>query len=85
MGLLSKPRKPFVRNHYLPKWIHRLCNAVLAAFVACLILIYVLPWRLALYTDAGLFVLILCLDPSRISLVDGLAGEDGYVDLDESP
>jgi hypothetical protein len=75
-------RPPFVRNHYLPKWCHRLCNAVLVTLLVCLALVYVFPLRLALISDGLLFVLMLIVDPSRISFVEGLAGEEGYVDLD---
>ena len=76
-------RKPFVRNHYLPKWLHRLCNALLATLVVLMLLIYIFPWRLALIVGVALFLLVLCIDPSKFSFVEGIAGEDGYVDLND--
>jgi len=78
-----KRRKPFVRNHYLPQRAHRLCNALLAALVVLLAAVHFLPLRFALTAGATVFVLILCVDPTTISFVEGLAGEDGYVDLDD--
>ncbi len=78
-----KSRRPFVRNHYLPQWAHRICNALLTALVVLLPTIYVFPLRFALTADVALFFLVVFTGPNKISFVEGIAGEDGYVDLDD--
>ncbi len=80
-----------IHNRYLPPWAHRLANGVTASLAlatagafgaghlgcdsspgkACLALLYASP--------AGLFAS--CADPARFSLVEGVAGEDGYDEL----
>lgn len=78
-----KSRKPFVRNRYLPQRVHRICNASLAALVVLLAAVYVLPLRFALIAGVSLFFLVLCVDPTTLSFVEGVAGGEGYVDLDD--
>ena len=83
MTSTHKARHPFVRNHYLPNWIHRLCNALVVALVVSVLLVYLLPYRAAVMAGAVLFVVVLCINPRKLSFVEGVAGEDGYLDLDE--
>ncbi len=86
-------RKDTVRvyNRYLPQWVHRIANGVMASLAlalsgafgtgqlacdtffgkVCLTLLYASP--------AGL--LVSCVDPTKFSLVEGIAGDDGYDEL----
>ncbi|MDR3460664.1 MAG: hypothetical protein P4N60_24810 [Verrucomicrobiae bacterium] len=84
--------RPFIRNHHLPPWLHRLACGVFVALLlalgglsflgpadgsgrhltACCLIILSVP--------AG--ILCACL-AHRFSIVEGLAGDVGYEDLDE--
>jgi hypothetical protein len=83
-----------IHNRYLPTWVHRLANGVLAFLGAASagtsgilsfrdgsFLEAVSGWLLLLSPAVG--VLFALLDPKRVSLVEGLAGEAGYDELDE--
>jgi hypothetical protein len=85
--------RPFIRNHYLPQWLHRItCGAFAAACLALLGSNSVGEpsdsWRhivsLALII-ASIPVGIVCACVAhRFSIVEGLAGDAGYEDLDEN-
>jgi hypothetical protein len=86
--------RPFVRNHYLPQWFHRIACGGFAAVVLTLIGLNWLSqpsgsWRhilsicfLVLSLPAG--IVMACV-AHRFSIVEGLAGDVGYEDLDEKP
>ena len=77
------PRKPFVRNHYLPSWLHRLCNALFGSVLLTTGLFMLWPNLLVLWIGPATFVGLLLLSPNKFSCVEGVAGGDGYADLDE--
>jgi hypothetical protein len=80
-----------IHNRYLPQSVHRIANGVMASLVlacagafgashlscdsflgtACLALLWASP----------LGLLASCFDPAKFSLVEGVAGEDGYDEL----
>jgi len=85
-------RRPFVRNRYLPQWLHRIFCGGFAALVFGLLGLSWLSqpsgsWRhvvslclLVLSVPVG--VICACV-AHRFSIVEGLAGDGGYEDLDE--
>lgn len=76
------PRRPFVRNQYIQKSVHRLCNAVVPALTVSTFLLLAWPnlW-VGLGSGLALFIVMLCVDPERFSLVEGVAGGEGYLGL----
>jgi len=84
--------RPFIRNHYLPLWLHRVvCGIFATAVLALLGMAYIGKadgsWRylialflIALSIPAGIFCACMA---HRFSIVEGLAGSAGYEDLDE--
>jgi hypothetical protein len=82
-----------IRNRYLPSWLHRLANGLFAWFVAitlgvCGITWFrdlpVLPWLAAgLLFGSPLLAILAAVFTPRFSLLEGLAGEDGYDDLND--
>ena len=76
-------RYHFVRNHYLPAWLHRLCNALLGSAILTTVSILLWPNLLMLWFGLAAFVGLLLLNPNRFSIVEGVAGGDGYADLYE--
>jgi len=85
-------RRPFVRNHYLPLWLHRIASGGFATVILGLLGLNWLSqpdgsWRhivsiclLALSLPVGI---VLACVAHRFSIVEGLAGGAGYEDLDE--
>jgi hypothetical protein len=83
-----------IHNRYLPLWLHRLCNATLGVAVLLTIgsSLFGEPagsWKhiLSRYLiwssiPAGI---ILALAARRFSIVEGVAGGDGYDELHEPP
>ena len=78
------PRRPFVRNHFLPRWLHRFFNALLPALVVATAVLMLLSnfWG-GIGCGVAAFVVLLFVNPDRFSFLEGIAGEDGYCDLDE--
>jgi heme A synthase len=84
--------RPFIRNHYLPQWLHRITCGGLATVVLALLGLNWLgepagSWRhvvslclLILSIPVG--IICACLT-DRFSIVEGVAGDTGYEDLDE--
>jgi hypothetical protein len=85
-------RRPFVRNHYLPQWLHRIACGGFAAVVLALLGLNWLgepsgSWRYVV----ALCLLVLSVPVSigfaclahRFSIVEGLAGDAGYEELHE--
>jgi hypothetical protein len=76
-------RRPFVRNHRLPRWLHRFCNASITALLFATTVLLLWPNLTVGIGGAILsFVVMLFVNPERLSFVEGVAGEVGYVDLD---
>jgi len=86
--------RPFIRNHYLPQWLHRIaCGGFVAVVLALIGLNWLSQpfgsWRyilsicfLVLSVPVG--IVMACL-AHRFSVVEGLAGDVGYEDLDKKP
>jgi hypothetical protein len=83
-----------IHNRYLPPGIHRIANGVMAALGLALVGSVgsgfvpggSLPWKAAvllfmLSAPIGLLIALL-IDPRKFSLVEGVAGEDGYDELE---
>ena len=80
-----------LHNRYLPRWAHRIANGVVASMLLALAGVVgtttlapgSLPWRVfavVLYASpTGLLASLL--NPARFTLVEGIAGEDGYDEL----
>ena len=76
-------RQPFVRNYFLPRWLHRLFNAVIASLLLATVLLLVWPnLKAGLGAALAAGIVLLFVNPDRLSFVEGTAGEDGYCDLD---
>jgi hypothetical protein len=80
-----------LHNRDLPQWAHRVANGVMASLFLALVGVWLtntfasdsLPWRIALvvlYASPDGLVASL-LNPSKFTLVEGIAGEDGYDEL----
>jgi hypothetical protein len=78
------PRRPFVRNHFLPHWVHRFFNAAIPSLLIATALLMLLS-NLWIGIGSGLvvFIVLLLVNPDRLSFVEGVAGEDGYCDLND--
>ncbi len=96
MGRESSPRtrplnlpmkRPVLHNRRLPNGLHRLANGVMGSFSVAMILVglsklvFVPAWLFLVCIPIGL--LCAYFDPERFTLVEGLAGEDGYDELDK--
>jgi|SRR5690348_7207878 len=92
--LVGRPTmRPFIRNHFLPLWLHRIACGVFVALILALGGMSFLgrvdgSWRhlialclIILSIPVGL--LCACM-AHRFSIVEGVAGDVGYEDLDES-
>jgi hypothetical protein len=78
-------RRPFVLNQYLPNWLHRLCNALLSSLAVGTFLLLLWPdWRIGALS-ALVFVVNLLINPTRFSVVEGVAGDLGYIELELDP
>ena len=87
-------RRPFVRNHYLPRWLHRIACGGFGAMVLALPGLNWLgepagSWRhivglYLLFLSIPVGVVLACI-AHRFSIVEGLAGDVGYEDLEEKP
>jgi hypothetical protein len=84
--------RPFIRNHYLPQWLHRLTCGVFAALLLVLTGMSFLgradgSWRhliaLCLIISSVPVGILCAYVAHRFSTVEGLAGDVGYEDLDE--
>jgi hypothetical protein len=84
--------RPLIRNHYLPFWLHRICNGILPAaillgFGSIWFSEPASAWRHVMsrcLIGAGIPVgIIFACITRRFSVVEGAAGEVGYEDLDE--
>jgi len=82
-----------IHNYYLPLWLHRICNGL---FGAALLVGFGSIW-LGMPTDSWQNIvtacliwlsipvgIILALASHRFSIVEGVAGEEGYDELRES-
>jgi hypothetical protein len=84
--------RPFIRNHYLPQWLHRIaCGGFPTVILALLGLNWLGQpdgsWRhlVSLYLlilSIPVGIIFACL-AHRFSIVEGLAGDVGYEDLEE--
>jgi hypothetical protein len=81
-----------IHNRYLPQWLHRIANGVMAALflacfganVSCYLTAGSLPWNAAillLRLSAPIGLSVAMIDPRKFSLVEGVAGDDGYDEL----
>ncbi len=82
-----------IHNHYLPRWIHRLCNGLLGVALCAGIAsigigqqpdswIHVASrWLLFASVPVGI---ILAAVADRFSIVEGVAGGDGYGELNDT-
>jgi TRAP-type C4-dicarboxylate transport system permease small subunit len=81
-----------IHNRYLPNWVHRIFNGLFAFFLNATI--GVLGWvyfrnqtviceisKGLIYLSIPIGIFVFFLNPKRISLVEGLAGVDGYDEL----
>jgi hypothetical protein len=83
-----------IHNRHLPPWIHCIANGVMAALGLALVGSVgsgfvpggSLAWKAAillLLFSAPMGVLVaLLVDPRKFSLVEGVAGDDGYDELE---
>lgn len=84
-----------IHNRFLPEWMHRVANGVLGVLLAATAgasgYLWFAPdsigeglsgWFLLLSPVVGLLLVIV--NPARFSLVDGIAGEMGYDELETS-
>jgi len=84
--------RPFIRNHYLPIWLHRICAGI---FSAALLVGIGSIWfsepagSWSYFVSCGLIwasipvgIFFACI-AHRFSVVEGTAGDVGYEDLDE--
>jgi hypothetical protein len=86
--------RPFVRNHYLPLWLHRICNGIFPAVILLGLgsIWFTEPagtWRhfislCLMWGSIPVGVIFACLT-HRFSVVEGTAGDAGYENLDEKP
>ncbi len=84
--------RPFIRNHYLPQWLQRIACGGFAAVVLALLGLNWLSqpsgsWRhnaslCLLISSVPVGTVFACV-AHRFSIVEGLAGDVGYEDLDE--
>jgi hypothetical protein len=74
-----------LHNRYLPGWVHRLANGILAgllALMASVAVVRVIGTPLGmLWVALPVAVCGMALDPSWFSLVEGCAGDLGYDEL----
>jgi hypothetical protein len=80
-----------LHNGYLPQWAHRVANGVMASLFLALTGAWFtstlasdsLPWRIALVllyaSPTGLLASLL--NPNKFTLVEGIAGKEGYDEL----
>ena len=80
-----------IHNRYLPQWLHRIANGVLAAGIT----VTVASWGLDAFSETALLVrlfsgllyaspivgLVAALLTHKISIVEGIAGGDRYDEL----
>lgn len=82
-----------VHNRYLSNGAHRLCNMVVGFLLTTVVLLYVNAYLIpAKYQAIGLVVsgvlalsvtlLLGIIHPKRFSIVEGIAGGDGYDELE---
>jgi hypothetical protein len=71
-----------VPNRYLPHWLHRLANgavgAILSSLTAMALVRFLSAPLWALWLMLPVVLICTALDPRRISLVEGCAGDIGY-------
>lgn len=83
--------RPFIRNHYLPQWLHRVaCGAISAALFATVAIgglsyFDADSWLRAasvilLWLSIPIGIVLACF-AHRFSIVEGCAGDVGYEDL----
>ncbi len=81
-----------IRNRYLPLWLHRVCNGLLAAAICASIASVGISHSVsagwlhgfsfaAFYLSAPLGIFFACIT-RRVSIVEGVAGGEGYDELD---
>jgi len=85
----------WIHNRRLPEWVHRLCNGVLGAAASATLASVGLSTSAPASLLHRLSVVLLCLSlpiglflavfTRRCSVVEGIAGRDGYVKLDRTP
>jgi hypothetical protein len=84
--------RPVLHNRYLPKWLHRACNAgfgsMLIATLGTLAVTNLLPnalqavgLRIVVTSTVAMGLVLLIVDPNRFSTVEGCAGDLGYDEL----
>ena len=82
-----------INNCYLPNILHRVFNAIAAIAICVFVAIvgmnyfYEIPWILKaakwlLYLSPLIGILCAVLNPLKFSIVEGLAGDAGYDELD---
>jgi hypothetical protein len=82
-----------IHNRYLPQWTHRIANGVMEALLLALFAVsgaQFVPagsplWKAAillLWLSAPVGLLVSLLDPRKFSLVEGVAGDVGYDELE---
>jgi hypothetical protein len=85
-------RRPFIRNHYIPLWLHRVACGGFATAMLALIGMSCLgqadgSWRhlicLCLIISSVPVGFFCACVAHRFSIVEGLAGDVGYEDLDQ--
>lgn len=77
-----------LHNRYLPQWVHRIANGVMASLLLALagawgttaLTCHSLSWKvsLVLFYASPIGLPASLLSPNKFTLVEGIAGEDGY-------
>ena len=73
--------RPVLHNRCLPGWIHRLANGAIGGLLAVALVTTFLSVRL-LWVAIPVVIVRMLADPTKFSLVEGCAGNDGYDELD---
>ena len=83
--------RPFIRNHYLPQWLHRVACGAISAALSATVAIGGLryfdadSWLrtasvILLWSSIPIGIVFACF-AHRFSIVEGCAGDVGYEDL----
>jgi hypothetical protein len=88
--------RPVLHNRYLPTWLHQICNSafgsLLIATLGTLAVTNLLQNAVQAIALCAVIagtvvtgVVLLTVNPNRFSIVEGVAGKDGYDELTDDP